>query len=190
MTTDAPIDFTCSCGKRLKAKTHAAGRSIRCPGCGQPVIVPGPLPAADDDDDFAAFAGLGSLPEIDIPQPAPVQRAADPLPAQVPSPSIRIAAHESSLPMTRSYPAMEIIAKVCRILAGLVAVVALFAIVAGIVFAVKTSDLSFAIAVVPMGLLGLLFALLLVMTAESIKLGIDIQANTLATAHASRRASG
>lgn len=187
MTAAAPIDFSCPCGKSLKAKPHAAGRSLRCPGCGNAVMVPeGQSGPRQNDADFPWFNG----PVTFMGDAAQIAGPADPVAAQMARPTVRIAAHESSLPPTRSYPAMEIIARVCRILAGLVAVLALFAIVAGIVFAVKTSDPSFAIGVVPMGLLGLLTALGLLMTAESIKLGIDIQANTLATAHAARRAAG
>jgi eukaryotic-like serine/threonine-protein kinase len=50
--TPAPISCTCTgCGKKLKAGAHLAGKKVKCPQCGQPVLVPGarasePPPAA------------------------------------------------------------------------------------------------------------------------------------------------
>ncbi|MBI4618417.1 MAG: serine/threonine protein kinase, partial [Planctomycetes bacterium] len=35
------IRFECSCGKRLSAPEERAGKTVRCPGCGKPVEVPG-----------------------------------------------------------------------------------------------------------------------------------------------------
>jgi WD40 repeat protein len=38
----APISCTCAgCGKKLKAGAHLAGKKVKCPQCGQPVLVPG-----------------------------------------------------------------------------------------------------------------------------------------------------
>jgi DNA-directed RNA polymerase subunit RPC12/RpoP len=37
------VSFPCSrCGKQLKARPELAGKKLRCPGCGEPVVVPGP----------------------------------------------------------------------------------------------------------------------------------------------------
>jgi RsiW-degrading membrane proteinase PrsW (M82 family) len=41
-----PISFLCYCGKRLKAKDEWAGKRVKCPGCGTPLVIP----EADDDD--------------------------------------------------------------------------------------------------------------------------------------------
>jgi serine/threonine-protein kinase len=35
------LSFACSCGKSLRAKADLAGKKVRCPGCGEPVQVPG-----------------------------------------------------------------------------------------------------------------------------------------------------
>ncbi|NQT88597.1 zinc ribbon domain-containing protein, partial [bacterium] len=34
------ISFDCKCGKRLRTRPEAAGKRVKCPGCGQPVQVP------------------------------------------------------------------------------------------------------------------------------------------------------
>lgn len=34
------IRLTCACGKRLRAKSAAAGKSLPCPACGKPVSIP------------------------------------------------------------------------------------------------------------------------------------------------------
>jgi hypothetical protein len=46
-----PIQFTCSCGRKLQAKDEHAGRTVRCPDCGAESTVPAadavqPTPAA------------------------------------------------------------------------------------------------------------------------------------------------
>jgi DNA-directed RNA polymerase subunit RPC12/RpoP len=169
---DEPIEFHCgACGKLLKVTAHGAGKTVVCPGCGQSIIVP------------------------ETPQPTE-------LPQIVLRPEIRAATYKGSLPASRSYPALTLIALICRILAVVVAAVAVLAIMAVILLAdsLRSVDdqiegrmpwLSMAMTVGPIGIGAVLVVLALVMTAESIKLGIDIQANTLATAHASRRpASG
>jgi hypothetical protein len=40
-----PIDFTCKCGKHLRAKDDQAGKRIQCPACGRALVAP-ELPAA------------------------------------------------------------------------------------------------------------------------------------------------
>src|SRR5579883_2809052 len=35
------VRFSCSCGKQMQAKAEYAGKSVRCPGCQSPVVVPG-----------------------------------------------------------------------------------------------------------------------------------------------------
>lgn len=51
-----PIDVTCQCGKRLKAKDELAGRTVKCPACQQPLKIARPQPAAPDPS--GAFADL------------------------------------------------------------------------------------------------------------------------------------
>lgn len=38
--------FRCACGKSLKVKGDRAGATVKCPQCGQPVVVPGAAPGA------------------------------------------------------------------------------------------------------------------------------------------------
>ena len=47
------ISVACSCGKKLKVKEESAGRKVRCPGCGEAVVVP-----ALSDDDSQEAPGL------------------------------------------------------------------------------------------------------------------------------------
>lgn len=44
-----PIQFACSCGKRLKVADESAGKKARCPGCGAALVVPTQEP---DEADF------------------------------------------------------------------------------------------------------------------------------------------
>jgi DNA-directed RNA polymerase subunit RPC12/RpoP len=34
------VEFRCACGKRLKARTDAAGKKVKCPDCGDVLVVP------------------------------------------------------------------------------------------------------------------------------------------------------
>lgn len=47
-----PITVACpSCRKALKAPDNAAGRKVKCPGCGSVLIIPAPqMPAAPFED--------------------------------------------------------------------------------------------------------------------------------------------
>ncbi len=51
------IDFTCACGKSLKAPDEAAGKPIKCPGCGQGAVVPVKVAAGGRDQQAAALPG-------------------------------------------------------------------------------------------------------------------------------------
>jgi DNA-directed RNA polymerase subunit RPC12/RpoP len=63
LTDVPPIRFACgACGKNLRAKAASAGKTIRCPQCGKPVLVP-ESPAPGDE-------------------PIVVESAADPEPAE------------------------------------------------------------------------------------------------------------
>jgi DNA-directed RNA polymerase subunit RPC12/RpoP len=211
MTDDAPIEFTCGmCGKPLKVRARGAGRTIACPGCGQSVTVPVPEVAAvgDDFNPFAGFAdAMGvAMEPADNPLPEPINsRPFAPITRPAPAESIVAAAlpphrpraaDEIHLPPSRSYPVLTLIAAVCRILAGIIAVLAVGAMLITVIVAVKTgggmadpkSGLALAFTILPIGFGSLIAALGLLVNAELITLAIHIQANTLATAHASRRA--
>jgi len=42
-----PIEFPCTCGKRLKVADEHAGKRVRCPVCGVPQLVPDAEPVVD-----------------------------------------------------------------------------------------------------------------------------------------------
>ena len=48
-----PVLFSCECGKRLKTPDHLAGKAIRCPQCGERVLVPArPIATQENDSPF------------------------------------------------------------------------------------------------------------------------------------------
>ncbi len=49
--TGGMIAFACSCGKKMQAKGEHAGRTVKCPECGEGVKVPKPGAASQDDED-------------------------------------------------------------------------------------------------------------------------------------------
>lgn len=58
------IRVTCACGKALAAPPKLAGKRVKCPKCGEPVLVPAPEPEID----FAA-------PLAPSPDPSPMPRS-------------------------------------------------------------------------------------------------------------------
>lgn len=67
-----PIQFSCSCGKRLQMKEEWAGKAVRCPGCSSVVTVPAASPSPPS-----------IAPPMAVPVPAPVAVS---VPAPVPAP--------------------------------------------------------------------------------------------------------
>jgi hypothetical protein len=57
-----PIQFMCSCGRKLQAREEHAGRRVKCPACGAETTVPGPEDAVQPR-------------EAVEPKPSPVQAA-------------------------------------------------------------------------------------------------------------------
>lgn len=56
------LEFQCpKCARRLKATAQAAGKRLKCPGCGQPVKVPGAQAQTSSDDEWL---------QLDTPAPA------------------------------------------------------------------------------------------------------------------------
>ncbi len=43
---DNSIPITCACGKKLRAPVTAAGKRMKCPGCGGAIEVPVPMEPA------------------------------------------------------------------------------------------------------------------------------------------------
>lgn len=61
-----PIAVKCSCGKALSAPDHLAGKRVKCPGCGNPLGIPGAsAPAAKP----AAAAPKPAAPAAKPPAP-------------------------------------------------------------------------------------------------------------------------
>ena len=63
----AKIKFFCACGKKLSAEVSAAGRKAKCPGCGQVVQVPQPMPAPAGVEPDLGLAPIADLPPIEAP---------------------------------------------------------------------------------------------------------------------------
>lgn len=201
---DSPIEFDCpTCAKALKVKAKGAGRTITCPGCKQPAVVPMVEMGLPDDDPFG-FDAIAKLDEATRQPPLPPTPTPTP-PQPNPYTSTAVDANpvrqdvpwETALPAKRSYPALWFIAKLYRIVAYLIAGLALIGFVLGLIVAVvmlvqtgsPMAVASFLVTAIPATLGAFLMAVGLVMFAELIQLAVNIQENTLATAHAARRAA-
>ncbi len=64
------ISLSCECGRALRVKDEAAGRKVRCPGCGN--VLPVPRPATDTDaEDEALDILLTESAGNESPSPPP-----------------------------------------------------------------------------------------------------------------------
>ena len=62
------IEFSCDCGKRLKAPDSLAGKTAKCPACGEETEVPVAVLLIDDDDEpVARLARPNPQPDMDAP---------------------------------------------------------------------------------------------------------------------------
>jgi DNA-directed RNA polymerase subunit RPC12/RpoP len=52
MAESDSIRVQCPCGAKLKARATAAGRRVKCPKCGEKILVQAVAPAASSDDDL------------------------------------------------------------------------------------------------------------------------------------------
>jgi DNA-directed RNA polymerase subunit RPC12/RpoP len=60
------IEFSCRhCGKALSTSDDKAGRKAKCPGCGEPILVPSPA----EDLEYAAPADDAELDDLDADAP-------------------------------------------------------------------------------------------------------------------------
>src|SRR5437588_12493077 len=67
------IDFTCDCGKPLRAREEHAGQRTRCPDCGRELIIPTGSTAIEPVPSAPARRGPARLPEPDYDvAPGPV----------------------------------------------------------------------------------------------------------------------
>ncbi len=87
-TASDPIRMTCSCGTRLKAPAHTAGRRIKCPKCAKVLDVPVPEPAEPEVDDVPEEGDPSALLEELAAQARAAPSAAQHTPAdRVPCPN-------------------------------------------------------------------------------------------------------
>jgi len=73
-----PVTATCTCGKKLKARDEAAGKSARCPACGNRVTFPDAgvvldLGISTVSDDYSAFGSITDSQNSAIFEPSPIQ---------------------------------------------------------------------------------------------------------------------
>ena len=60
-----PIPLICRCQTRLQVKEHLAGTLVRCPKCGENLMVPRPAGAPDEEDSYEL------APEVELPTKSP-----------------------------------------------------------------------------------------------------------------------
>jgi len=56
-----PIVVGCSCGKRFKAPDHLAGKTVKCPGCGNPLAVAAQEVSAEPQADTTTIDPFGDM---------------------------------------------------------------------------------------------------------------------------------
>lgn len=212
MSQQAAIPVACPhCDRSFRVRPAAAGRNVKCPGCGEAIAVPsqapGPpqLPAfttpqaeAIDSQADDPFADLGQFqveststtsPWTSVPA-SPYQ----PLSAPRPSNSSSDVHIRSSNFMPRQYPALEMVRIILRVLAFLLIaisllVVAMFSLallmtIGNVESGRATGLLGGGITGILLASLPLLFtALTLFSYAELIKVFVDLQRNTQESAH-------
>src|SRR5438105_2547480 len=73
-----PIKVQCACGKSLSAKDELAGKTVKCPGCQQPLKIPGGA---------ASAAKVPAKPAAGKPAATPKSSSAKPAANPAPAPS-------------------------------------------------------------------------------------------------------
>ena len=58
------ISFTCVCGKRLQVADEFTGKSVKCPGCGQVMVVPAKVAAGFVNQETAALGKVAAPPNV------------------------------------------------------------------------------------------------------------------------------
>ena len=80
-----------TCRQTLKAEERHAGRTVRCPACGNPVTIPAPEAPSTAEDILDPFADLAEPAAVDRREPEPptppkLKKKPAPKPADKPDP--------------------------------------------------------------------------------------------------------
>lgn len=177
---DPVLIVQCQCGKDIKVRSSSGGKKVRCPQCQTIVEIPMSDPATDDGSDQM---------DLSPSAPAKIDTSAVANDSYVESnPYVSTASVSSSKSALRSYPTLDLIRKIYRLLAYFVigfsfliaVVVVLFAMMSGgdgvVVFRAVVSALMSILSGVGIGVSMLAFS-------EMIKVVLDIQDNTFRTAN-------
>jgi len=204
---ETPINLVCTCGHAFRVRGRAAGRVVKCPGCSAGVKVPDAEPQADSFnfiDDAPSFPAVAFTPAINTTPPNLPKDATNgtpSLPSVSPKKSFSVGGvarsligdigpsiQAAALPPSRTYPALEIVAGILRVLAVLLLIASFY------IIGKTKPDLSMQSEVelwimtsFAIGIVSSIFAVLLFAVAQLIGVVIHIQGNTLATANASQR---
>jgi|GEM_PF-2733439 len=213
MTVIDTINLKCTCGKPLKVRAAAAGRAVKCPACGAAVRIPA-AQSEETDGEPSEDASLGQpiRPGEPMAVTSPVSTsepavAAGPeLPSPANTPESRSQSYSAGVdygsrvkhavtpqvPDRRSYPVLQFLAGLFRVLACLSVIAA-----AMFIYNTKPSmDLDqwddniiggWMVESFVLGIAAVTIAGLLVMSAELIQLAVHVQDNTLAAVHAASR---
>lgn len=188
------INVVCPhCKKTLKIPDSRIGSEINCPSCSRLVKIPDPkanMPAMLD------FDKLGIDANTHQPKPPEMMPKSPSLSSYLPKDSekeYRITFE--NLPEHRSYIALQIVRICLFVLAGLVALGWIGSLIMVLFATASTEDTQAASGVLAIGsiylvmqfVVGAIVCLALIAASELIKVVIDIQENTLATAHHTKR---
>ena len=208
MSEDDLMVVSCpTCRQRFRVRPQSAGRAVKCPHCAQPVAVPhanesSPKTASPAPASPTAVAPSPSQAEFQLGPPTPrptAKKAPQTQPTQAPfdpqqqaeanpfqAPALDLtSASISGLPVKRRYPALQIIRMIYLVMACLVVLGWVLFMAGTLVIAAQAGavGLWFRASLIPtVG--AAVAATMLVAVAEMIKLALDVQANTLATARA------
>lgn len=212
MSEQAAIPVECPhCDRTFRVRPAAAGRNVKCPGCGEAIAVPTQDPCPPELPTFATQQANGDGSQADDPFADLAQFQVEPSsatnqwtavsasPYQPPSAPNRSGSSSqvqirSSNFTPRQYPALEMVRIILRVLAFLLIaicllVVAMFSLAFLMTIGRVDSDdaaglLGGGITGILLATLPLLFtALTLFSYAELIKVFVDVQRNTQEAAH-------
>jgi hypothetical protein len=213
MSEPTAIPVACpSCDRAFRVRPAAAGRNVKCPGCGEAVAVPmqeasppqlpvfanGPSEASNSQPDDP-FADLGQFQAEAPPAVNRWNAASASSPYQPPNtlsqsePTANFQIRSSNF-TPRQYPALQIIRIILRVLASLLIAICLIALaIFCFAFLMKIGNVeaSGAVGIIGGGITGFLFgslpvlftSLILFSYAELISVFLDVQRNTQESAY-------